>query len=211
MPLRVSQSLVEGQALGTEGMLDDIEIALSAEINEALEHVYDAQAVRDEARALRRGQEYVPMDPVPIPPEHFHVGNFPRMVLEEVPGEMYPYVVLAIEDAVPDAESGRQDHMNVFRQALAVHSLAEASEDEGSEIVYRRAMRMGEAVHLVMSTNPTCKRLLQGMPNPTRGQSSIPWTYRAQGRNGNRAWYQAVGLTYAIKIYTTSYDQGGVN
>ena len=96
--------------------------------------------------------------------------------------------------------------MSVFRQALAVHSLASATEEEGSEFVYRRALRMGEAVHLVMSTNPTCKRLLKGMPNPTRGQSSIPWTYRTQGRNNNRAWYQAVGLTYAIKIYTTSYD-----
>jgi hypothetical protein len=210
MPLRVSQASGE-QALGTEGMLDDIEIALQFEINAALQAVYDFLVPRDEARALRRGVEYVPMEPVDIPVDHFHVGNFPRMVLEEVPTDMYPYIVLAIEDAVPDAENASQDHMNVFRQALAVHSLASASEEEGSEVVYRRAMRMAEAVHIVMSTNTTCKRLLRGMPNPTRGQSSIPWTYRAQGRNQNRAWYQAVGLTYAIKIYTTSYDQGGVN
>jgi len=206
MPLRIHRSLAEGTALGTESMLDDIEIALQGEINEALEAVYSALALRDEARAFRRGVPYVPMVPVDIPVDHFHVGNFPRMVLEEVPGEMYPYIVLAIEDATPDAESGRQDHIEVFRQALAVHSLASASEEEGSEMVYRRAMRMGEAVHLVMSTNATCKRILKGLPNPMRGQSSIPWTYRRNGRNQNRAWYQAVGLTYAIKIYTTSYD-----
>ena len=186
-------------------MLDDIEIALQSEINGALQAVYDFLEPRDEARALRRGVPYVPMEPVDIPVDHFHVGNFPRMVLEEVPEDMYPYIVLAIEDAIPDAESGNQDHMSVFRQALAVHSLASATNDEGSEVVYRRALRMGEAVHLVMSTNLACKRLLKGMPNPTRGQSSIPWTYRTQGRNNNRAWYQAVGLTYAIKIYTTSY------
>jgi hypothetical protein len=187
-------------------MLDDIEIALQAEINEALQAVYDFLAPRDEARALRRGVPYVPLEPVDIPVDHFHVGNFPRMVLEEVPEEMYPYIVLAIEDATPDAESGQQDHMNVFRQALAVHSLAAATADEGSEIVYRRALRMGEAVHLVLSSNKTTAKLLKGVPNPTRGQSSIPWTYRTQGRNNNRAWYQAVGLSYAIKIYTTSYD-----
>jgi hypothetical protein len=210
MPLRVSQASGE-QALGTEGMLDDIEVALQSEINEALQAVYDFLVPRDEARALRRGLPYVPMEPVDIPVDHFHVGNFPRMVLEEVPGEMYPYIVLAIEDAVPDTESGSQDHMSVFRQVLAVHSLASATEDEGSEVVYRRALRMGEAVHLVMSSNPTCKRLLKGMPNPTRGQSSIPWTYRTNGRNQNRNWYQAVGLTYGVKIYTTSYDQRGVN
>jgi hypothetical protein len=205
MPLRVNQASGE-QALGTEGMLDDIEIALQAEINDALQAVYDFLAPRDEERALRRGVPYVPMEPVDIPVDHFHVGNFPRMVLEEVPAEMYPYIVLAIEDAVSDAESGTQDHMNVFRQALAVHSLAEATNEEGSEVVYRRALRMGEAVHLVMSSNATCKRLLKGLPNPTRGQSSIPWTYRTNGRNQNRNWYQAVGLTYAIKIYTTSYN-----
>jgi hypothetical protein len=205
MPLRVDQS-TGTQALGTEGMLDDIEIALQAEINEALQAVYDYLEPRDQQRAIRRGTPYTPLEPVDIPVDHFHVGNFPRMVLEEVPGEMYPYVVLAIEDAVPDTEYGSQDHISVFRQALAVHSLAEATEEEGSEVVYRRALRMGEAVHLVMSTNQVCRRLLKGMPNPTRGQSSIPWTYRTNGRNQNRAWYQAVGLTYAIKIYTSSYD-----
>lgn len=204
MPLRISQA-TGATALGTEAMLDDIEVALQVEINPALAAVYDALAERDEKRALRRGVPYVPMEPVDIPVDHFHVGNFPRMVLEEVPGEMYPYIVLAIEDATPDSEAGSQDHQVVFRQALAVHSLASASNEEGSEVVYRRAMRMGEAVHLVMSTNPTCKRLLRGIPNPTRGQSSIPWTYRTNGRNQNRAWYQAVGLSYAIKIYTTSY------
>ena len=209
MPLRVSQALGD-TALGTEAMLDDIEIALSGEVNEALERVYDALALRDEARAFRRGVDYVPMAPVEIPPEHFHVGNFPRMVLEEVPGEMYPYIVLALEDNAPDSESGSQDHVQVFRQVLAVHSLAAATDEEGSECVYRRAIRMAEAVHLVMSTNPICKQLLRGLPNPARGQSSIPWTYRTNGRNANRNWYQAVGLTYAIKIYTTSYDQGGV-
>jgi hypothetical protein len=197
-------------ALGGELLLDDIEIALQGQINSALMHVYDSLALRDQARAFRRGVEYVPMVPVEIPPEHFHVGNFPRMVLEEVPSDMYPYVVLAIEDMVPDAESGSQDHVNVFRQGIAVHSLASSTDEEGSEIVYRRAMRMAEAVHLILSTDPMCKQLLKGIPNPTRGQSSIPWTYRTNGRNQNRNWYQAVGLTYAIKIYTTSYDQGGV-
>lgn len=200
MPLRTHQSL------GGEKLLDDIEIALISEINTALQHVYDALEEQDQARAIRRGIPYVEMEPVPIPPDHFHVGNFPRQVLEDVPGEMYPYIVLAVEDMLPDPENAAQDHVSVYRQALAVHSLASATEDEGSEIVYRRALRMGEAVHLVLSTNPMCIRLLKGMPNPTRGQSSIPWTYRTKGHGNSRNWYQAVGLSYAIKIYTTSYD-----
>jgi hypothetical protein len=85
-----------------------------------------------------------------------------------------PYVVLAIEDALPDSENARQDHVSVFRQALAVHSLASATEEEGSEIVYRRALRMGEAVHLVMSRNMTCKRLLRGNAEPDTGSILNP-------------------------------------
>jgi hypothetical protein len=54
MPLRISQASGE-QALGTEGMLDDIEAALQSEINEALQAVYDFLEPRDEVRALRRG------------------------------------------------------------------------------------------------------------------------------------------------------------
>ena len=192
--------------LGPEILLDDIEVALQAEINDALASVYDALVSRDEERAERRQLPYVPMTYEEVPPDHFHVGNFPRQVLSEVPAEMYPYIVLAVEDMTPDAESTSHDHFTVFRQALAVHSLASANNDEGSEIVYRRALRMAEAVHLVLATNPVARKLLRGLPNPTRGQSSIPWTYRTKGRDNQRNWYQAVGLSYAIKIYTTSND-----
>jgi hypothetical protein len=192
--------------LGAEEFLDAIEIALVDNLNDALAAVYDMQAPRDEARAARRGQEYVPMTWEPVTPDHYHVGNFPRLTMEDVPPEMYPYVVLAVEDMVPDPESARQDHMSVFRQALAIHSLAAATPDEGSEIVYRRAIRMATAAHNVLSSTPTTAALLSGLTNPTRGQSSIPWTYRNKGRTDLKMWYQAVGLSYAVKAYTTTYD-----
>jgi hypothetical protein len=186
-------------------MLDDIEIVLQTDLNDALAQVYAGLEARDEARAIRRGVEYVPLTYDQVSPDHYHVGNFPRQVLGDVPNELYPYLVLAVEDMVPDAESANQDHMVVFRQALAVHSLAMATEDEGSEVVYRRALRMGVAVHTVLMSNRATINMFQGIVNPTRGQASIPWTYREGGRNNNRAWYQAVGLSYAIKLYTSRY------
>lgn len=184
-------------------MLDDIEAVLQSDLNAALAVVYANLEARDEERAARRGVEYVPMTYDEVPPDHYHVGNFPRQVLKDVPDEMYPYVVLAVEDMTPDAASTNNDHLQVFRQALAIHSLARASNDEGSEIVYRRGLRMGVAVHTVMESNSITSRMLKGIENPTRGQSSIPWTYREGGRNDKKAWYQAVGLSYAIQLYTS--------
>jgi putative lipoic acid-binding regulatory protein len=192
--------------IGAESILEQVEIALMADINDALEVVYTSLEDQDTARALRRGIEYTPITWDPVPPDHFHVGNFPRQVLSEVPAEFYPYIVLAVEDMVPDAESANLDHTAAFRQALVVHSLASATNDEGSEIVYRRALRMGEAVHMVLVNNKTTRNMLKGIVNPTRGQSSVPWTYRENGRNENRAWYQAVGISYMIKFYTTNHS-----
>lgn len=191
--------------IDAEAMLDDIEMVLQDGLNEALVVVYANLEARDQARAERRGIEYVPLTYADVPNDHYHVGNFPRQVLKDVPAELYPYIVLAVEDMVPDAESANQDHMSVFRQQLAVHSLANASEEEGSEVVYRRALRMGVAVHTVLMSNSVTSRMLSGVVNPARNQASIPWTYREGGRNENRAWYQAVGLSYAIKLYTSRF------
>lgn len=192
-------------SIDAESLLDDIEVALQSNLNDTLVVVYAGLADRDEERALRRGTEYVAMTYDDVPPDHYHVGNFPRQTLDDVPNELYPYIVLAIEDMVPDAESANQDHISVFRQALTVHSLAMATEDEGSEVVYRRALRMGVAVHTVLMNDPHTSRMLSGLVNPARNQASIPWTYREGGRNEKRAWYQAVGISYAIKLYTSRF------
>lgn len=199
-------SRVIQSGLGAEEFLDDIEVALIQGINDNLAVVYSRMEARDRARAVRRGVQYEPIEYEKMSPDHFHVGWFPRLSMEEVPSELYPYIVLAIEDMAPDAESARQDHMRVFRQALAIHSLASATVDEGSEIVYRRAIRMAEAVDLTLTSNPTTNRVLSGLPNPVRGQSSIPFTYREKGRVDQKNWFQSVGLSYAIKIYTTNLD-----
>lgn len=191
--------------IDAEIVLDDIESVLQADLNAALAEVYAGLEARDQARAVRRGVEYVPLTYSDVPADHYHVGNFPRQVLKDVPNELYPYIVLAVEDLTPDAESANQDHISVFRQALSVHSLASASDEEGSEVVYRRALRMGVAVHMVLMSDSVTSRMLSGLVNPQRNQASIPWTYRDGGRNENRAWYQAVGISYAIKLYTSRY------
>jgi hypothetical protein len=197
--------LVNHRSTGVEELLDQIEIVLIDSINDALAEVYARRELSDIARAERRGVDYVALSYEQVPSDHFHIGNFPSLVLEEVPPDAYPYLVLTVEDFMPDAEDIRQDHINVYRDALVVHCLAKSSDEEGPEVVFRRAVRMGEAVFLALGTDPVVSRLLGTFSNPTRGQQSIPWTSQHKGR-GNNSWYQAVGMSYAIKSYSTMYD-----
>lgn len=198
----MSPHIVRG-GLGIEEMLDVFEIALIDNINEALVEVYSRRSVADQARADRRGYPYVEMTYDDVPPAHFYVGNFPRQVLDEVPPDLYPYIVLSIGETTPAPEDAAQDQRNVYRESLEVHSLAKATDEEGSEVVYRRAIRMAEAVFLVLASTPATAALLRGLSNPTRGQSSIPWKYQYKGR-GKDHWFQAVGMNYAITTYTTT-------
>jgi hypothetical protein len=198
-------TLVNYQSTGVEELLDVIETVLIDNINDALAEIYARRELSDIARAERRGEDYVALTYETVPPDHFHIGNFPSLVLEEVSPDEYPYIVLTIEDFVPDAEDIRQDHINVYRDALVVHCLAKSSNDEGPEIVFRRAVRMGEAVFMVLGTDPATSSLLGTFSNPTRGQQSIPWTSNHKGR-GENSWYQAVGMSYAIKSYSSMYD-----
>lgn len=198
-------SQVVSKSTGVEEVLDEIEAVLIPEINPALAEVYERREQADKDRATRRQIEYVPLEYDEVPPSHFHTGNFPSLVLEEVPRDSYPYIVLTIDDYSVDPEDPRHDHMSVFRDAVAVHCLAKASPEEGSEVVFRRAIRMGEAVFLALASNPSMQKRLGGLSNPLRGQPSIPWTYQEQGL-GEDWWYQAVGTSYAIKTYTSMYD-----
>ena len=183
---------------GVEELLDAVEEVLIRDINEALATVYGRSVDRDIARAERRGVEYVALTYDEVPPDHFHTGNFPSLVLEEIPYDAYPYIVLTIEDYAPSAEDLLMDQIDVYRENLVVHCLAKADPDEGSEIVFRRAIRMGEAVYLTLASEPSLRSALAAFSNPQRGQHSIPWTAPHKGR-GEDYWYQAVGTTYALR------------
>jgi hypothetical protein len=196
--------------LGTEELLDMVESAIIRDINDALAVVYERRATADEARAVLRGEVYVPLVYEEVPSSHVWIGNFPSLVLEEVGPEAYPYIAVTTEDYVSDAEDARNDQVDVRRHGFTVHSLAKSKPegdvngvgiDYASHIVFRRAVRMGEAVHLVLHQDPATSRLLSGSSNPVRGQQSLPWTYQHKGR-GPGFWFQAVGTTYAIKSYT---------
>ena len=203
--------LLSENLLGTEDILAIVESAIILGINDALEVVYERRVQADKDRAELRGEVYVPLVSEEVPPSHVHVGNFPSLVLEEVGPEDYPYIAITIEDYAPEAEDPRNDHVDVYRSGFTVHCLARATPEDsegmdatGSDTVFRRAVRMGEAVFLVLHQDPAASRLISGNSNPIRGQQSLPWTYQHNGVGPN-FWFQAVGTSYAIKSYTTTF------
>ena len=199
--------------VGTEDILAILEAAVITGVNDALQVVYDRRIEADKARAELRGEPYVPVEFEEVPPSHVYVGNFPSTVLEELGPDAYPFIAITPEDYVPEAEDLRQDHRDVYRSGFTVHCLSKSKPegdvngtgvDHASDIVFRRAVRMAEAVFLVLNSDPNTARLIGGS-NPMRGQHSLPWTYQHKGRGPN-FWFQAVGTVYAIKSYTSSYD-----
>jgi hypothetical protein len=206
-------------AIGTEEILDVIERVVITDINPALAAVYERRVPLDQARAELRGEPYVPLEYEDVPPEHVWIGNFPSVVLEEVGPEQYPYVAVTTDDYSPDAEDIRLDQTSSYRLGFTVHCLAKATPEDGinsgidydphgidpaSSLVFRRAVRMSEAVFLALGSNSETARLIQGFSNPVRGQQSIPWRYQHKGRGPN-FWFQAVGTSYAVKAYTTMH------
>jgi len=212
----MSPFLVEA-SIGTEEILDVIERVIITDINPALVEIYNRRVPLDQARADLRGEPYVPLTYEDVPPAHVWIGNFPSVILEEVGPEAYPYIAVTTEDYAPEAEDFRLDQTSVIRIPFTVHCLVKATPEDGlnsgidydphgidpaSDIVFRRAVRMSEAVFLALGSNPETARLIQSISNPVRGQQSIPWRYQHKGRGPN-FWFQAVGTNYAIKAYTT--------
>jgi len=193
------------RSTGTEELLDVVEEVLIRDIDSALAEVYERMVESDMARAERRQVEYIPMTYDQVPPSHFHTGNFPSLVLNEVPKDAYPFIVLTIEEYAPSAIDSDMDQVNVYREALVIHCLAKANPEEGSEVVFRRAIRMGEAVYLSLASEPSLRTALAAFVNPVRSQPSIPWTAQEDG-HGEDFWYQAVGTTYGLTNRTTMAD-----
>jgi len=212
--------LLIDSAIGIEEVLDAVEAVIIRDINDSLMTVYERRVSADQARAELRGEPYVPLEYEDVPANHVWIGNFPSTVLEEVGPEAYPYVAVTTEDYSPDAEDIRLDQTSSYRFGFTVHCLAKAAPEDGydsgidydphpidgaSNIVFRRAVRMSEAVFLALGSDPQTATMIAGFSNPVRGQQSLPWTYQHKGRGPN-FWFQAVGTSYAVKAYTTMHQ-----
>jgi hypothetical protein len=186
-------SLVYQTGIGIEEVADRINAALAAQ------ETFWEQADRD--RAAFRGVEYVRINLEPVSPDSFHIGNIPSLVKEEIPKDQYPYIAITPTDMVPDPADAENDHINVHRSGVGIHSVAKASPVEGPEFAFRRAARMAEAIYSVVVGDKDLKRMLQGLSNPLRAQLSETFVFQPGGHGDDWFW-QAAGTQWAVKSYS---------
>lgn len=193
------------KGFGVEEVVDDIEIVLTAKLNDALDGINQRLAARDQARAVRRGVAYVPFVVQPIVPSHFHTGSIPAFVQDHDREDNYPLIAIVPGRVSPAAESGSQDQYDIFQDFVSIHAFALASPAEGgieamAEHSFRRAVRYAEAIYKVMREDAKLSRLIRGLSNPMQALISEPWLFPVgEGETGEDWCWQAAGTEYQIK------------
>jgi hypothetical protein len=193
------------KGFGVEEVVDDLEIVLTEQLNDAILVVSERLAARDEARAIRRGIPYVPLEVPTIPPANFHTGSIPAFVQQSDRAAQYPMVAIVPGRVAPAAESASMDQYDIFQDFVSVHAFALASPAEGgvenmTENAYRRAVRYAEAIYYVMRTDRKMRSLLSGLSNPMQALISEPWLFpEGEGEIGEDWCWQAAGTEYQIK------------
>lgn len=192
--------------LGTEDLVDDMDIIFREKLNDALEIQQAIGDERDANRAARINTELLTVELEMIPPENFHVGSLPSFIRIDDKVEGFPLLATVPGRTAPDGEDAMADQYSIYQNAVSIHSFARANPQEGPEIAYRRAMRMAEAVHQVVCTDPLMRKTVAGISGPLAVDRSEPWYFPSNEGHGDEddmmwCWY-AVMHTYQIKNYS---------
>ena len=201
-------TILEG--IGTERLVDEVFLIVYETFNDALvtQQVRGEQLDAERATRLGFGLPLTTLDPVVADPRvgfpygNFHVGSIPSFIQTDDRVENYPCVVVMPGRTTADAEDAIMDDYSVLSNALVFHSFAKASPAEGTEVAYRRAQRMAEAVHTVIAVDHRLRRIVSGVSGPTLIERSEPWLFPAEDGHGDDWSWVAVMTQYQIKNYS---------
>lgn len=201
-------TILEG--IGTERLVDEVFLIMLEKFNDALLVQQARGELLDAERAVRLGFALPPvvLDPVSADPRegfpygNFHVGSIPSFVQTDDRVSNYPCLVVMPGRTTPDAEDSVMDHYSVLSNALVFHCFAKASPAEGTEISYRRAQRMAEAVNTVVGVDNNLHRIASGISGPTLVDRSEPWLFPAEDGHGEDWSWVAVMTQYQVKNYS---------
>lgn len=193
-------TLYEG--LGTEELLDNIDLVLRRELNTAIDYQQVSWDQHDQERATEIGKPYTQLVLEKVDPVNFHVGSIPSFVQQEDRLTYYPMVATAPGNTVPDAEDAIADQYSIFQNAVEIHAFTRANPIEGATIAWRRAERMSEAIHQVISTDVNLRRVVAGISGPLFVRRTEPWAYPVEDGHGEDWWFYGIGRTYQIKNYS---------
>jgi hypothetical protein len=190
--------------LGAEAMVDEVFLVFRERLNAAIASQQERYVGQDQRRAAIMGVPYKPLILEPIPVENFHAGSIPSFVTDDDREGNYPMCVVVPGRTVPDGEDASADQYDVFNNLVAIHVFARAtmSNEEGFDLVYRRSMRMAEAVHQIVKTDRDLRKMFAGVSGPVLVERSDPWTFPSQDGHGDEWVWQAVMHQYQVKNYS---------
>jgi len=200
-------TILEG--LGTEEVLDEVFNVMYLHFNDELAVQQDVgnQLDADRATLLGVGVPTVELEPVDSTPKdgfpygNFHIGSIPSFVQTEDRVANYPMLVVAPGRTIPDPENVMTDQYDVFQNGVSIHCFARASLEQGVEMVYRRVMRMAEAVHNVVNST-SLRRIVAGTSGPILVDRSEPWRFPHEDGHGDDWYWMAVMHQYQVKNYS---------
>jgi hypothetical protein len=201
-------TLLEG--IGTERLVDEVFLIMLEKFNDALVVQQERGDQLEAKRSTRLGVTLPPttLDPVDANPRvdfpygNFHVGSIPSFIQTDDRVVNFPCLVVMPGRTTADAEDAIMDNYSVLSNALVFHSFSKASPAEGAEIAYRRAQRMAEAVHTVVSVDNSLHRVVSGVSGPVLVERSEPWLFPAEDGHGDDWCWVAVMTQYQVKNYS---------
>ena len=201
-------TILEG--IGTERLVDEVFLVVVETFNDALVTQQARGEQLDAERATRMGFALPPvaLDPVDAEPRegfpygNFHVGSIPSFIQTDDRVVNYPCVIVMPGRTTVDAEDALMDDYSVLSNALVFHSFARSSPAEGTEVAYRRAQRMAEAVHTVIAVDNKLRRIVSGVSGPTLIERSEPWLFPAEDGHGDDWSWVAVMTQYQVRNYS---------
>jgi hypothetical protein len=193
-------SVLEG--LGTEAVVDEIFLVLRERLNDAIAYQQARWDAHDQARATRLGVGWEQLLIEPVEPDNFHSGVLPSFIMEDDRVEAYPLVAVTPGTTIPDAENVTFDQIDVYNNAVVVHAFGRGNPTEGAEVAYRRSMRMAEAVHQIIHTDRSLKKIIKGVSAPQLVNRSEPWKFPAGDGHGEDWVWMAVAHQYQVKNYS---------
>ncbi len=190
----MSNLLVDTVTEGREQIQRVALIILSRELNSALERVAEAWEQSDADWAAMREVDYVPTVLESVEAANFHDGHRPSLIT--APIDQYPNVAVMVSRSTVSPESAQYDHQEDYRVPLVVEVMVKvspaevlASPDGGEEICNRRAQRMVEAVHAVLTANPTLGGMVSGFATVPTGITTQLFVRKEKAHHGpNWLW-----------------------
>jgi len=197
---------------GTENVVSVVELAILDSYDDALTAIDQQQASWDEARALARGEEYVPITTPAVSAENIHPGYLPSFIQTADQFKFYPLIAIVPDMIAKNPEDLLSDQLTVYGHSVTIHVMSrtdtnvEEDDAEGAqkqqEIVVRRVERMAEAMLLFMKQHPDMRRMFGQDPSPTTARISEPWKFPVDDKKGDDFTFCSLGMEFQIKNYS---------